>query len=119
MLRITNLGDARRVPMGDRGERVVLVDADAGARNVDVHVNILRPSGPGGRYHYHPNAENVYIVLSGTGRFVADGEEHILEKDDVVFIPPHTRHSLSQRGEAPLVLIEIYAPVPVETRNVD
>lgn len=112
MVTITNIGRARRAPMDGRGEQVFLVNPDMGARHVDVHVNVLRPTGPDGRYHYHPESENIYIVLSGTGRLIAEGREYTLQKDDVVFIPAGDRHSLSARGEENFVIIEIYAPAP-------
>ncbi len=119
MVRIANIAHLDRVPMADRGQRVRLVNQETGARMVDVHINILRPSGPDGRYHFHPATENVYIALSGTGRFIADGKEYTLQKDDVVFIPPNVPHSLSARGDQDFTVIEIYAGLPVETRNVD
>ena len=114
MVTITNLAHARRTPMGQRGEQLLLVNPEMGARHLDVHVNVLRPSGPDGRYHYHPNSENVYVVLSGTGRFVAEGAEYTLQKDDVVFIPAGVKHSLSARGTEDLVIVEIYTPIPAQ-----
>ncbi|MBI4277884.1 MAG: cupin domain-containing protein [Armatimonadetes bacterium] len=119
MVTITNLNKARRAPMGDRGDRIFLVNPEMGAKHVDVHINVLRPTGPDGHYHYHPKNENIYIVLAGTGRFFCEGKEYMLQKDDVVFIPPGTKHSLSGRGDTEFVLIEIDAPSPRETINVD
>jgi mannose-6-phosphate isomerase-like protein (cupin superfamily) len=114
MVTITNLARAARTPMGDRGDQLLLVNPEMGARHLDLHVNILRPTGPDGTYHYHPNSENVYVVLSGTGRFVAEGQEHAIGKHDVVFIPAGVKHSLSARGGEDLVIIEIYTPLPAE-----
>jgi mannose-6-phosphate isomerase-like protein (cupin superfamily) len=119
MVTIVNLDDARRVPMGGRGETVPLVNAEMGATALDVHVNILRPAGPDGQYHYHPRSENVYFVLKGTGRFVAEGTEYLLRERDVVFIPAGVKHSLSARGDGELVLVEIYAPLPAAFVPVD
>jgi mannose-6-phosphate isomerase-like protein (cupin superfamily) len=114
MVTITNLAQAPRTPMGDRGDQLLLVNPDMGAKHLDLHVNILRPSGPDGKYHYHPSSENVYVVLSGTGRFVAEGVEHTIKKDDVVFIPAGVKHSLSARGTENLVIVEIYTPLPAQ-----
>ena len=52
-------------------------------------------------------------------RLTVEGEERFVDKDDVVFIPPHTRHALSAAGLDTLCLVEIFAPagndfVPVE-----
>lgn len=114
MVTITNLRTAARTPMEGRGETIRLVGEGTGARLVDVHVNVLRPRGARGRYHYHPDNENVYVVLNGRGHFVADGTEYTLGRDDVVFIPPGVKHSLSAAGEDDLILLEIYAPARME-----
>ena len=121
MVMIVNLGTLTPTPMSEsgRGEQIPLVNEERGARSIDVHVNILRPGGPDGRYHYHPATENVYIVLSGTGRFVAEGKEYTLKRDDVVFIPPNVPHSLSARGDGDFSVIEIYSGLPVEMKTVD
>lgn len=119
MVTVRNIAGLPRHPMGERGEQISLVSEAIGARHVDVHINVLRPSGPDGRYHYHPDSENIYVVLQGTGRLVAEGQEYTLQKDDVVFIPPGARHSLSARGDRELMIIEIYAPVPAKFVPVD
>lgn len=116
---ITNIARGRRTTMGARGEQIPLVNEGTGAKAVDVHVNILRPDGPRGPYHYHPGNENVYIVLSGMGRLIVEGDEHILRKEDVVFIPPGEKHSLSAIGDENLVLIELYAPGKKESVYLD
>jgi len=121
LVTIVNIGTLKAVPMPEpgRGRHVALINPETGARSVDVHVNILRPGGPDGRYHYHPATENVYIVLGGTGRFVAEGKEYTLSRDDVVFIPPNVRHSLSARGDVEFTVVEIYSGLPAEMRTVD
>jgi mannose-6-phosphate isomerase-like protein (cupin superfamily) len=114
MVTITNLAQARRTPMGDRGDQLLLVNPEMGATHLDLHVNILRPGGPDGTYHCHPTSENVYVVLSGMGRFLAEGREYTIKKDDVVFIPAGAKHSLSARGTENLVIVEIYTPLPAQ-----
>jgi mannose-6-phosphate isomerase-like protein (cupin superfamily) len=94
----------------DRGTTIQLVGEGIGAQKVDVHIIVLRPGGPSGPYHYHEHAENVYWVLEGKGRLIVEGEERIVEKDDIIFISPGTRHSLTSFPEEELRLLEIYAP---------
>ena len=117
-MQIVNFDRLPRERFGERGETVPLVNAAVGSKHVDVHINILSPGGPDGAYHFHPENENIYIILRGRGRFVADGEEYMLGQHDVVFIPPGVKHSLSVFGTDELVLIEIYAPLPVATCDV-
>ena len=93
-----------------RGSAIQLVGAANGASMVDVHINVLIPGGPEGPYHYHDHTENVYWILSGSGRLIVEGEVHRVEQDDIVFLPPKVKHSLTNDGTEELRLLEIYAP---------
>jgi mannose-6-phosphate isomerase-like protein (cupin superfamily) len=104
-----NPGRRKEMDKG-RGSTFALVDEVAGARNVDVHLNVLRPGGGLGNYHYHERAENIYIILEGRARMIVEGEEHFAGANQVVFIPPGVRHATANAGDTPLRLIEIYAP---------
>ncbi len=110
MVSITRIEEAPRVLIEGRGELRRLIVPEAAARRVDVSFAILHPGGSPGQYHYHPDNENVFIILRGRGRLLADGREHVLTADDVVFVPAGVPHGLSALGEDPLVLIEICAP---------
>ena len=120
MFRVMSVSQCAPVPLSDnRGTAVPLVTDATGARHVDVRLVRLAPSGPAWPYHFHNHSENVYWILSGQGRLTVEGEDRYVNKDDVVFIPPHTRHALSAAGSETLCLLEIFAPagndfVPVE-----
>ena len=111
MFKIFRLADCPTVPMnGGRGEQIRLVNADLGTGKLDVHVNRLRVGDPGGAYHHHTNADNVYIVKRGEGKLVVEGEAHTIREDDVVYIPAGMKHSLQNVSDAPFEIFEIYAP---------
>jgi mannose-6-phosphate isomerase-like protein (cupin superfamily) len=117
---VFNLADAPRQPMRwDRGTQIRLFGEETGARQVDVHINVLNVGSGPGPYHFHEHAENVYIVLEGEIEAVVDGERRILRKDDVAFIPPGVRHSAGNAGDTPARAIEIYAPVGTDFQIVD
>ena len=97
-----------------RGSVVRLVDAEIGARQVDLHLNTITAGSAPGPYHLHKQVENVYYVLSGTGVIRIDGTEYRVAPGDAVFIPPGVPHSASNVGESELRLLEIYAPVDVD-----
>ena len=89
MFRIQQLAEAPRMDMENgRGTVILLVGEAPGAKLVDVHLNVPRSGEPGGHYHYYPQSENVYCVLSGRGRLVVEGEEYEIVADEVVFLPP-------------------------------
>jgi uncharacterized cupin superfamily protein len=58
---------------GGRGRKTKLVDASLGRQAVDVHMNVLAPSGPRGKLHKHSAADNVYIVPKGVGELIVEG----------------------------------------------
>lgn len=97
-----------------RGTVIRLVDADIGARHVDLHLNTVNPGTPPGPYHLHRQVENVYYVLDGTGCIRIDGVDHLVAPGQAVFIPTGVPHSVHNPGEGSLRLLEIYAPVDVD-----
>lgn len=93
-----------------RGEKIRLVDTRLGTNAIDLHHNTLQPGGPRGRYHRHTKADNVYIVVGGTGELIADGQAHAVREGQIIFIPAGMPHSLSNPGTEPFKIFEIYAP---------
>ncbi len=95
---------------GVRGEKKPLINASIGTDKLDVHLNRLNPREPGGSYHHHSNADNVYIVKRGEGKLVVEGVSHTIREDDVVYIPAGQKHSLQNVSDQPFEIFEIYAP---------
>jgi len=111
MIKIMTLEDGDKVPLDSgRGEKIRLVDARLGTDAVDLHHNTLFPGGPAGRYHRHSKADNVYIVTGGVGQLVADGVTYSVHQGQIIFIPAGVAHSLSNPGDEPFGIFEIYAP---------
>ena len=111
--RIVKPADVAPVPIDGRPERgrtIPLVNTALGTENLDVHINVLTPKGPGGREHRHSRADNVYIVKSGEGLLMVEGKAHRIVEDDVVFLPAGVHHSLANVSDRELVIYEIYAP---------
>ena len=112
---ILNLADASVTPMkGNRGTQKRLINADIGAEKLDVHLNCLDPREPGGRYHHHSNADNVYIVKKGEGQLVVEGTTYTIKEDDIIYIPAGQKHSLTNISNSPFEIFEIYAPAGKE-----
>ena len=112
--RIFHLNETPTEPMrsskGPRGEKKALINPSIGAEKLDVHLNRLNPQEPGGSYHHHSKADNVYIVKRGEGKLVVEGKEHTIREDDVVYIPAGQKHSLQNVSDKPFEIFEIYAP---------
>ena len=52
--------------------------------------------------HSHPNAEQIYYVRAGRGLININGEEQVVEKDTIIYIPPNATHSATPlEGDEP------------------
>jgi mannose-6-phosphate isomerase-like protein (cupin superfamily) len=68
------------------------------------------PAGGATTAHHHHLTEELYLVTSGTGRLVIDGEEREVGEGDCALIPPGAVHKLFNTGEQPLRIVCACAP---------
>jgi mannose-6-phosphate isomerase-like protein (cupin superfamily) len=68
------------------------------------------PIGGATTEHYHARTEEIYFILSGTGRMRVEGEERPVKPGDAIAIPPGHRHKLWNTGPEPLRLLCCCAP---------
>ena len=52
------------------------------------------PAGGATIRHWHAEAEELYLILSGTARMEVDGESRTIAAGDCVLIPPGARHTI-------------------------
>lgn len=81
----------------------------APARNQSLAEATIAP-GSATTAHYHRVSEELYLVTSGRGRLVLDGEERVLEEGDCALIPPGAVHQIHNAGEGPLRIVCACAP---------
>jgi mannose-6-phosphate isomerase-like protein (cupin superfamily) len=88
----------------------ILMDAgELGSRHLSV--NWLEvPPGVREELRSHEEAEQVYVVVAGTGTMSATGDTQNLGAGDLVLIPPATDHSVANDGEEPLALVSVQSP---------
>jgi len=88
----------------------ILMDAgELGSRHMTV-TWIDVPSGVSQRLHSHEEAEQVYVVVRGTGTMTAAGDTQTLEPGDLALIPPASDHTIANEGEEPLALVSVQSP---------
>lgn len=88
----------------------ILMDAgELGSRNLSVNW-IEVPPGASEDLLSHEEAEQVYIVVGGTGFMSATGDTQQLASGDFVMIPPATEHSVSNDGAEALALVSVQSP---------
>lgn len=68
--------------------------------------------------HYHPETDDVWIIISGEGNYyLGKGETvHMLE-GMVILAEKNKIHGVRAIGTKPLVFVAISAPMPVEMIN--
>ncbi len=88
----------------------ILMDAgELGSRNLSV--NWLEvPPGTSEELRSHEEAEQVYVVVKGSGTMSATGDTRRLEEGDLVLIPPATDHSVANEGPETMALVSVQSP---------
>jgi mannose-6-phosphate isomerase-like protein (cupin superfamily) len=88
----------------------ILMDAgEMGSRHMTV-TWIEVPPGVSQELHSHEEAEQVYVVVKGSGTMSATGDTQSLSEGDLVLIPPATDHSVANDGSSPLALVSVQSP---------
>jgi mannose-6-phosphate isomerase-like protein (cupin superfamily) len=109
-MRITNPNTVTEYA-SEHGEIVrELLGVTAGGSRGHSLAQIAIPPGKASRKHYHPDVEESYMILSGTGRMEIDGESAMLGPSDTVAILPRQVHQIFNAGEVDLVFLAICVP---------
>ena len=68
------------------------------------------PPGRSVTPHHHQVLEEVYYLLSGSGRMRVGDEEREVGAGDAIYIPRGTPHTLSNTGAEPIRLLLVCGP---------
>jgi len=106
---VRRLSDAAPVDVHRLSVRVLMDAGELGSRNLSV--NWLEvPPGASEELRSHEEAEQIYVVVHGTGTLSATGDSQQLEAGDLAMIPPATDHSIGNDGTATLALVSVQSP---------
>lgn len=75
---------------------------------IGIHLFSLRPREPIGMYHWEANQED-FLVLSGDGLLLIEGEERPLGQWDFVHCPAGTKHMIVGAGVSGCVVLAVGA----------
>src|SRR6476646_4533019 len=75
---------------------------------VGVNLYVLAKDEAMGMYHWEADQED-FLVLSGEGILLVEGEERPLRKWDFVHCPPRTKHIILGAGDEPCVVLAVGA----------
>ena len=73
-------------------------------------VIIKQNPGEGNRMHYHPDADECWVILEGEYRWSIDGEEQEVSVGDIVVVKEKTWHQITVIGDKPAARLAITKP---------
>lgn len=83
-----------------------------GSELVGVGQTIYPARGGTHEHHLHPDAEEVVIVMSGSGWHRVGDEIYEIAPGDVVYVPRNTAHSACCTSDEDLVILWVLGGVP-------
>jgi mannose-6-phosphate isomerase-like protein (cupin superfamily) len=88
----------------------VLMDAgELGSRNMSV-IWLEIPGGAEQTLRSHEEAEQVYIVVRGSGAMSVAGDTQAVGEGDLILVPPATEHSIANDGDDAMACISAQSP---------
>ena len=73
-------------------------------------VIIKQNPGEGNRMHYHPDADECWVILEGQYKWSIDGEEQEVSVGDIVVVKEKTWHQITVIGDKPAARLAITKP---------
>lgn len=90
-----------------------VMDIETDAMTIKVTLN----PGHAMNYHSHKNRDEVWVVLSGTGRAVVDGTERNVHAGDVITMGAGCRHTVIADTELKLIEVQLGKEISVEDKQ--
>jgi uncharacterized cupin superfamily protein len=110
---VVNVRDAEWVVSKPFGSGTVFESEAAWFPQVGINIAVLEPGQPNCLYHSESQQED-FLVLSGEGKLLVEGEERPLQPWDFVHSPAGTEHVFVGAGEGPCVILMVGARTPDE-----
>lgn len=79
-------------------------------------IKIVLLPGHGLHYHSHEHRDEVWTVMSGSGRAVIDGEERKVRPGDVLTMPAGCRHTILADSELKVLEVQLGKDIRVEDK---
>ena len=74
-------------------------------------VVIQQQPGEGNRLHYHPDADECWVIISGSWERDIEGEgTKVVNKNDIVVVKKTVKHKITCIGDSPGIRFAITAP---------
>jgi uncharacterized cupin superfamily protein len=84
------------------------LEGDVQFSQLGINIVVLGPGQAMAMYHWEADQED-FLVVSGEGLLIVEGEERPLRAWDLVHCPPETKHVILGAGEGPCVVLAVGA----------
>lgn len=68
-------------------------------------------------YHSHKNRDEVWVVISGTGKTIVDGMEQSIQAGDVITMSAGCRHTVIAKSELKLIEVQLGKEISVQDKQ--
>jgi mannose-6-phosphate isomerase-like protein (cupin superfamily) len=68
------------------------------------------PPGHAVTPHHHQQLEEIYYIVTGSGKMTVGTEQHEVGPGDAIYIPRGQRHTLENTGSEPVKLLLVCGP---------
>ncbi|MBE5832138.1 MAG: cupin domain-containing protein [Butyrivibrio sp.] len=89
-----------------------VIDVETGSMTIKVTLN----AGHSMNYHSHNHRDEVWVVISGTGKTILDGKEQKVSKGDVITMKAGCKHTVIADSELKLIEVQIGEGISVQDK---
>lgn len=90
-----------------------VIDAESDSLTIKVTIK----SGDSMNYHSHEHRDEVWVVVSGTGKAVVDGMERNINSGDIITMKAGSRHTVMAETELKMIEVQIGKEITVEDKQ--
>ena len=90
-----------------------VVDVESASMTIKVTLN----AGHKMNYHSHKNRDEVWVVISGTGKTIVDGMEQNVKAGDVITMSAGCRHTVIAESELKLIEVQLGEDINVHDKQ--
>lgn len=90
-----------------------VVDVESASMTIKVTLN----AGHKMNYHSHKNRDEVWVVISGTGKTIVDGMEQNVKAGDVITMSAGCRHTVIAESELRLIEVQLGEDINVHDKQ--
>ena len=85
--------------------------------NASMTIKVTLNAGHSMNYHSHKNRDEVWVVISGSGKTIVDGFEQAVKAGDVITMSAGCRHTVIAETELKLIEVQLGTDINVQDKQ--